>query len=263
MTPPIQSIWIGRPFKRLERLCMKSFLDHGHDFHLYTYEPIDNIPDGVVVKDANEILPKEEIFYSRSRGKISSFANYFRWRLLEMKGGYYVDMDIICLKPFDFEDELVYGWERDDSVNNAVLHTPKGHYLSMIMRKACDDINCFQPIDTYRWAIKKMLRKAVFGKVKSRPYAAHTEPGGPYYFTRFLQYYELIDHAKPINHFYPVAHDKGHELFDPTLNVMEQLQDSYCVHFWNHALANEFKDGAGGDMAGKSAFDILCERHGV
>lgn len=262
MLPTIQSLWIGRPFKRIELLCMKSFIDHGHPFHLYLYEPMDNVPEGVTVKDANEILPKETIYYSRSKGKISNFANYFRWRMLELKGGYYADMDIVCLKPFDLDDELVFCWESEETVNNAVLKTPRGHILPTIMRKACEDVNCFQPIDTPKSVFKKMIRKAVLGKEKSRPYVRHTEPGGPYYFTKFLRYYELIDRAKPIDYFYPVLPHKGHELFDPTIDIMDQLEGSYGVHFWNNSLGDALKDsGPGKDKM--SAFDILCERHGV
>ena len=32
----IKSLWIGDQLSRLEQLCIKSFLYHGHEFHLYT-----------------------------------------------------------------------------------------------------------------------------------------------------------------------------------------------------------------------------------
>ena len=33
-----------------------------HDYHLYLYDDIKGIPDGVVIKDANEIMDGSKIF---------------------------------------------------------------------------------------------------------------------------------------------------------------------------------------------------------
>ena len=44
--PIIQSLWIGKELSVLEQLCICSFLKNGHNFHLYTYEKINNVPDG-------------------------------------------------------------------------------------------------------------------------------------------------------------------------------------------------------------------------
>ena len=33
----IQSLWIGPRLSNMEHLCIKSFIDHGHKFHLYIY----------------------------------------------------------------------------------------------------------------------------------------------------------------------------------------------------------------------------------
>ena len=53
----IQSLWVGDRLRTMERLCISSYLRNGHDFHLYTYNPVEGIPDGTVVKDANEVMP--------------------------------------------------------------------------------------------------------------------------------------------------------------------------------------------------------------
>ena len=36
--------------------------DNGHEVHLYTYDKVENIPEGVIVKNGNEILDKSEIY---------------------------------------------------------------------------------------------------------------------------------------------------------------------------------------------------------
>ena len=74
----IQSLWIGKSLSKLEILSMVSFIQNGHTYHLYTYEPVDNVPEGVIIKDGNEILDKSEIFYY-SNGSPSAFSNLFRY----------------------------------------------------------------------------------------------------------------------------------------------------------------------------------------
>ena len=56
MSHIIQSLWIGDSLSKSEQLCVKSFVDNGHEFHLYIYGDVKNIPEGVIVKDGNEIV---------------------------------------------------------------------------------------------------------------------------------------------------------------------------------------------------------------
>ena len=72
MTPIIQSLWIGPSLSKLEQLSIKSFLDNGHTYHLYTYNKRLKVPKGVEIRDGNEILAKTEIFRYKN-GSISRF----------------------------------------------------------------------------------------------------------------------------------------------------------------------------------------------
>ena len=111
-------------------------MDNGHKFHLYTYGEVKGIPKGTIVKDGNEILPESEIFYYTAdpvhKGSVSSFSNWVRYKLLFDKGGWWVDTDNICLKPFNFSSEYVFSseWENEDRVNNRInaapIKVPKG-----------------------------------------------------------------------------------------------------------------------------------------
>jgi mannosyltransferase OCH1-like enzyme len=126
----IQSLWIGSPLTNNERLCLRSFVHHGHPFHLYLYEPVPDLPDGVTVKDANEIIPKERLFLD-SRNSYASFSDWFRLRLLLQRPGWWVDMDVVCMQPFDdtgdhcFSSEMHYN-RRDSVLNNTVIRIPAG-----------------------------------------------------------------------------------------------------------------------------------------
>lgn len=216
-------------------MCIRSFMLHGHEFHLYAYGPLGNIPKGTVVKDANGVLPESMIYRSRDGG-LSSFADFFRWTLLHKFGGLWVDMDVICLRPFDFPDDVVFGWESTERINIAVLKFPSGHFLPRVMALVCEDVNLFQPIDTTRTVIKKVLRRAFLGKDRSRVYANRAEPGGPPYFTKFVEHYGLTDLAKPAHWFYPFPYWKWQDIFTPRSDPFSAIERSYAVHVWHNAM---------------------------
>ena len=109
---PIQSLWIGNALSPMEIICINSYLAHGHEFHLYTYSDIANIPGGAIVKDANGIIPEKEV-YIDCFGSYAHLADQFRFTLLYKSGGWWVDMDTVCLKPFDFEEDFVFSSEYD------------------------------------------------------------------------------------------------------------------------------------------------------
>ncbi|MCF8323269.1 MAG: hypothetical protein K9I26_09045, partial [Flavobacterium sp.] len=104
--PIIQSLWIGDTLSLNEQLCITSFLFHGHEFHLYTYGTIKNVPDDTIIKDANRIIPSDKIFKYR-KGSYAGFADWFRYKLLFEKGGFWVDTDVICMKPFLFDSNII------------------------------------------------------------------------------------------------------------------------------------------------------------
>ena len=60
MKPEVQSLWVGNRLSRMEHYSIKSFLNLGYKFVLYTYEPVANVPKGTIVKNGNTIIPKKE-----------------------------------------------------------------------------------------------------------------------------------------------------------------------------------------------------------
>jgi hypothetical protein len=143
----IQSLWIGKTLSIIERLSISSFLKNGHDFHLYTYEKIDNIPEGTVICDAREICEFDtNVMTKNGFGKASyaPFADIFRLQLLLQKGGWWVDLDVVCLKPFfDLpEVAIATSWEipEGDMANSNVLSFPAGHWFPK---------ECLRHWDTY------------------------------------------------------------------------------------------------------------------
>jgi hypothetical protein len=95
-----QGFWHGPPLGPLLRACLSSFIEMGHRFDLYTYEKV-AVPRGISLRDANEIIAKSEIFYWTNpltgKSEISPFSDLFRFKLLSERGGWWSDVDAICL----------------------------------------------------------------------------------------------------------------------------------------------------------------------
>ena len=60
----IGMLWVEGQLSYLEQLCMVSFRDAGHPVRLYTYGAVSRVPEGIEVRPAAEILPREG-FHSR------------------------------------------------------------------------------------------------------------------------------------------------------------------------------------------------------
>ena len=106
--PVIQSLWIGEKLSVMEQLCISSFLTNCHPFHLYTYGDVKNVPEGVVLKDASNIIPRDKIFKNKDRDIYAGFSDFFRYKLLFEKGNYWCDMDVVCLRPFEIRSDYVF-----------------------------------------------------------------------------------------------------------------------------------------------------------
>jgi hypothetical protein len=141
---PIQGFWSGPPLSALNRACLRSFVDRGHAFTLFSYDAID-VPAGVTVRDAADIVPRSELFHYRNditrEEDIAPFADYFRWTLLAEHGGWYCDVDTVCLSR-----DLPRGprvWARQcpeldpDSVSNGQLHFAPGDPVARRLLERC------------------------------------------------------------------------------------------------------------------------------
>jgi mannosyltransferase OCH1-like enzyme len=125
----------------MQQLSIASFLANGHAYHLYVYEDLKGIPAGTVVKDGNDILPASRIFQYRDYPTYAGFANYFRFKLLFDRGGWWADLDLICLKPFDFPEEYVVSSERAGQTrlpNCGALKAPPGSDPMRYAWEVCD-----------------------------------------------------------------------------------------------------------------------------
>lgn len=90
--------WAYGQLSKLELLSLSSFVKQGYKVNLWSYDQIPNLPKGVLLQDAREILPESSVFLNQ-RGSYAGFSDLFRYAVLSIKGGLYSDTDVIALKP--------------------------------------------------------------------------------------------------------------------------------------------------------------------
>lgn len=136
------SLWIGEKLGDPELLTLHSFAEKGHSIQLWAYNKMNNVPEFTIVKDANEIIPESKVFkYDKNskidwgKGSYAGFSDVFRYKLLYEHGGWWVDMDVTCLKPFNIKKEYFFRNHWKFPVVGNVMKCPKGSELM----KACYD----------------------------------------------------------------------------------------------------------------------------
>ncbi|MFH1319638.1 MAG: glycosyltransferase [Bacteroidota bacterium] len=136
----IHGLWIGSSLSKIELLTIHSFLSYGHDFHLWVYDKINTkLPPGVRLRDAASIIPHDKIFryrytnqFGHGKGSFAGFSDIFRYKLLYEHGGWWVDMDVCCLKPFDFASPYVFRTHHHLPAVGNVMKCPKGSRLMQL-----------------------------------------------------------------------------------------------------------------------------------
>lgn len=259
MLPDVHMFWHGSPLSRLERLCLSSFVAHGHRVLLNVYDEPANVPSGVTLADAAEILPRERLFKHARSGSFAMFADGFRYRLLLERGGLWVDTDVVCLKPFDFATPEIYAWQDERVINNAVLGLPKGHRLAQWMNDVCEQPNRALPYDSIKMRRRKLIRQWLPGNSRRRLDWGETGPNG---LTAAAQQLHCTGAALPFWHFYAISYSNWHTVFDSSLRDNPGLiAGSHGLHLWNEMSRRSPGFDKNGRFPPESLFEQLCRRY--
>ena len=256
--PIIQMFWHGRPLSRIERLSMTSFVRNGHPVHLYVYDEPSGVPAGVRVMNASDIVPRSELFMHRRRNSIAPFSDWFRYRLLFERGGLWSDTDIVCLEPFDYSNPVVFAWQDDRHLNNAVLGLPAGDALAKWLATCCEQPNRMLPYDDLSARLLKMKR---WLRGRGREDIRWGETG-PYGLTGAARHLDYTKHALPSWHFYPIRYEDHHALFEsPRAGRPATFEGSRAVHLWNQLVEDGKTLDRNAQFPADSPFEQLCARY--
>jgi len=220
--PAVQSLWMGERLSKMEKMSVNSFLEKGHDFHLYTYGDIENVPRGTKIKDAREVIPRKGSAKYGSKGS-ATFANIFRYKLLSINGGVWVDMDIISVRPFKFDKEYLFASERVERQSKwsitlpvrpvaCVMKTPKG---SEIMEYC------------YERSKNKDPEAVEWGKI------------GTDLVEHAVSKFDLVNHVSPFWSFCPISWWNWREFINKSIKIRvrekmkRKILRPYAYHLWH------------------------------
>lgn len=228
------------PLTRIEQICLSSFAAHHEEVQLLSYAPIDNLPAGVRNVDANEILPTSSEMYRRNSG--DGVYAMIRWKTLLMHGGCFITSDVLCIRPFDFAEPVVFGRKSDvDGFQWGieVLIFPPEHEACRYMLDRCLQPHIPVAGEKLRHRLKKEFRRRFTKSVRPvRPWSIGGERG----FHSAVEKFQLDSLAQPIPVFFPIHEARWRSPYDDTFRDDYQLLGSTRAIFLNsfHVERNQF-----------------------
>lgn len=240
----LASLWIGDRLSPLEQTSALSFLEQGHELTLYVMGAVQGIPPGVKIRDANEVFKTNTIVRHRKTGSPALHSDLFRFALLGSTDFTWVDLDIICLRPFVFASDYVFGLETPDEVNGAVLKLPKSSLALTDLLKYNEHTTGYPPHLSRARKAKYFLKSMGRGlHISQWPWGSV----GPRGLTFHLRRHDEFQHAMPIDAFYPVPLQQAHTFTEPDrLNRDHFGEGTYAVHLWGKELRETIRRQGGG-----------------
>ena len=246
---PVASLWIGEKLHYLNQLCLMSHVKQGHPTTLYCTDTVSNVPDGVIVKPAGEIMALDRAVIAQTSE--SFLSNVFRYKMIQRTEAIWVDCDAYCHRPFpDDMINIFAGHGFRGALNCGVVSIPKDGELIRVLLDYYDNLPA-APAWFNKQQKKKLEKQEASLPQAVRIYNAERTAFGPQAFTYFAQQTGDFDKALSHDYLYPVPFQLNDVFFDPHGRVEGHFTDNtLSVHlytngtkpFWrrNPPLANSY-----------------------
>ena len=255
----LHTLWIGPQLSWVERLSFCSWLKHGHRVVLWCFEPIEGVPAGVQLADAETILPKRSITRHDQTGSTAFFSDRFRYHLLRRQPATWLDADVVLLRPLDSTRPYPFGWETQTSIGNAVMRLPpKSPVLNDLVRLT----DAAVPVPGW-WSYKRRWRQRLKALIGYHRRGEEMDWGsfGPAALTYFLEHRNLAKFALPIETFYPIPWNDFLLFFASPDAISTRLTDKTIgVHLWSSSNIRERRNEP---PPPDSWLAMMCERDAI
>lgn len=241
----VRFFWVGPPLSAYEILSLRSFLGTGARVILYAYDKSLAVPDGVELRDAAEVLPLD-ILNRYNSGNAKAWARHsdlFRYVMLEKFGGWYADLDIVCLVDALPQGEMYFGRADEARIFAGLLKFPKG---AAVLK------------DLVVEAQRLLPQAGTMTEDKARAMI------GTPLLSRMLQQHGLDRLAAPTPDAYAIPFNEALAFFDPEQceTLRTRLEGCTFTHLWNGAWAALRIPRDYGPPRG-SLLDVLFTRFGI
>lgn len=261
--PTIAALWMEGPLSYLEQLCLKSFVDAGHRVVLYHYGPLENVPEGMELADANDVLPQTNFLTHQRTGSPALHSDLFRYRMLaQSENTIWADTDAYCMRPFETENGHFYGWESKKHINGGVLGLPKD---SETLKQLIDHTNDEFRIPT--WYSDEYTAELQAAKDAGSPVHASEQPWGvwgPHAVTHYLHETGEAKYALPQECLYPFTFKDRRKMLKRKFDTSPYLtENTYSVHLYGRRMRARLVENEGGVPHHKSLLGQLLKKHDI
>ncbi|WP_254871559.1 hypothetical protein [Pseudooceanicola sp. HF7] len=260
----IAALWMQGPLSFLEQLCLKSFLDAGHrNVVLYHYGELQNVPDGIQLADANEILPQENFLKHERTGSPALHSDLFRYHMLaKSRDTIWADTDAYCVRQFDTPNGHFYGWESPHHVNGGVLGLPHDSDTLAALLDWTTDEYAIPPYYGPDYEAELTAKRDA-----GTPVHAGEQPWGvwgPHLVTHCLQQTGEIRHALPQEALYPIGFKQRRLMMRPGVDTSGYItENTYSIHLYGRRVREFISDRYDGIPHPDSLIGKLLTQHDI
>ena len=231
---PVASLWIGERLHYINQLCLKSHLVMGHPVTLYCTDRVGNVPDGVEVRPASEIMEIDRGMVEETSASFVS--NVFRYKMIAKTGAICIDCDAFCHRPFPEGVEHIYaGHGMRGALNCGVVGMPREGRLIEVLLDYYDNLPDYPAWWGGRLR-KKMDRQPATLSQAVRIFQTERTAFGPQAFTHFAEVTGEIGKAMGADALYPVPFQLNDVFYDPHSQVEKHFTErTLSVHIYTNA----------------------------
>ncbi len=256
---PVASLWIGTRLHYLNVLCLLSHVRAGHPTTLYCTDEVENVPDGVQVRAASEIMdiPLDIV----AQTSPSYLSNVFRYRMIRKTGAIWIDCDALCHRPFPDEVTAIFaGHGMRGALNCGVVFIePEGELIDRLL-DYYDNPPDYPPWFNRRQK-RRLDRQAATLPQPVRIYRAERTAFGPQALTWFAAQTGDADRALPPEALYPVPFQLNDIFYDPHGRVEGWFTDrTLSVHLYTNGTRPWWRKNP---PLADSYVARMCDRLGV
>jgi hypothetical protein len=232
--PILNMLWVEGRLGALERACIRSVLRQGHRLVLWSYGKLEGAPEGVELRDGRAVIPAERLLRHVPTGSWSLFSNLFRYRMLQMGLGVWLDSDMYLLRPIELGDRHIYGFQDTDQIAAGIIALPSSSPVLTDLLSYFDAV-AIPPWLPWRWKLRYAAQRALRGR-----YLIETMPWGnlgPRALHAMLVRHGLEHRARPRIEFYPWTWQEAGWIFDPAHRLADWIApETRAVHLFNQVI---------------------------
>ena len=241
----ICTFWYGPRLREVDQICLASMVMTGQRVKLFSYAPIENVPQGVELHDASEIL--SELAFKRldpgypnfrNRTTIVQFSDIFRIMLMKHQQGVWLDTDVYLLKLFHPDPSKPYlARENRFRVGVSALYLPHDH---PIIREFEAYVAASYPLPRWLGLRRGKLRPLYYrmtGK-EITPAAIGITIFGNDGISRLARKYGIFKNAAPQENFYYWVGKEATRIYDPAYGL-EPINHPDFIGFHIHKKHKE------------------------